>query len=110
MVQGWGTQAVVVSRPSLPPLPQTADLARFYPLSLLETGSDLLLFWVGRMVMLGNQLTGQLPFSKVPALRQPSFPAYFPEALDLTEVRSQLPLCVPRCSCIPWFGTGRAGR
>ncbi|XP_063095318.1 general transcription factor IIH subunit 4 isoform X4 [Cavia porcellus] len=44
---------------------ETADLARFYPLSLLETGSDLLLFWVGRMVMLGNQLTGQLPFSKV---------------------------------------------
>uniref|UniRef100_A0A8C6WB87 Valine--tRNA ligase, mitochondrial n=1 Tax=Nannospalax galili TaxID=1026970 RepID=A0A8C6WB87_NANGA len=44
---------------------QTADLARFYPLSLMETGSDLLMFWVGRMVMLGTQLTGQLPFSKV---------------------------------------------
>ncbi|XP_008057155.1 valine--tRNA ligase, mitochondrial isoform X2 [Carlito syrichta] len=44
---------------------QTPDLARYYPLSLLETGSDLLLFWVGRMVMLGTQLTGQLPFSKV---------------------------------------------
>ncbi|XP_045397547.1 valine--tRNA ligase, mitochondrial isoform X1 [Lemur catta] len=44
---------------------ETPDLACFYPLSLLETGSDLLLFWVGRMVMLGTQLTGQLPFSKV---------------------------------------------
>ncbi|XP_076414290.1 valine--tRNA ligase, mitochondrial isoform X2 [Peromyscus maniculatus bairdii] len=44
---------------------ETPDLARFYPLSLLETGSDLLMFWVGRMVMLGTQLTGQLPFSKV---------------------------------------------
>nr|XP_027778841.1 valine--tRNA ligase, mitochondrial isoform X2 [Marmota flaviventris] len=44
---------------------ETPDLARFYPLSLLETGSDLLLFWVGRMVMLGTQLTGQLPFSRV---------------------------------------------
>ncbi|XP_075411443.1 valine--tRNA ligase, mitochondrial isoform X2 [Tenrec ecaudatus] len=44
---------------------KTPDLARFYPLSLLETGSDLLVFWVGRMVMLGTQLTGQLPFSKV---------------------------------------------
>lgn len=44
---------------------ETPDLARFYPLSLLETGSDLLLFWVSRMVMLGTQLTGQLPFSKV---------------------------------------------
>lgn len=41
------------------------DLSRFYPLSLLETGSDLLFFWVGRMVMLGTQLTGQLPFNKV---------------------------------------------
>ncbi|XP_039076513.1 valine--tRNA ligase, mitochondrial isoform X1 [Hyaena hyaena] len=44
---------------------ETADLTRFYPLSLLETGSDLLFFWVGRMVMLGTQLTGQLPFRKV---------------------------------------------
>lgn len=44
---------------------ETPDLARFYPLTLLETGSDLLTFWVGRMVMLGTQLTGQLPFSKV---------------------------------------------
>ncbi|XP_012590055.1 PREDICTED: valine--tRNA ligase, mitochondrial [Condylura cristata] len=44
---------------------ETPDLTRFYPLSLLETGSDLLLFWVGRMVMLGTQLTEQLPFSKV---------------------------------------------
>lgn len=48
---------------------QTPDLTRFYPLSLLETGSDLLLFWVGRMVMLGTQLTGQLPFSKVTPCR-----------------------------------------
>lgn len=44
---------------------ETPDLAHFYPLTLLETGSDLLMFWVGRMVMLGTQLTGQLPFSKV---------------------------------------------
>ncbi|XP_028910687.1 valine--tRNA ligase, mitochondrial isoform X1 [Ornithorhynchus anatinus] len=44
---------------------QTLDLARFYPLSLMETGSDLLLFWVARMVMLGTQLTGQLPFTEV---------------------------------------------
>ncbi|XP_006896339.1 PREDICTED: valine--tRNA ligase, mitochondrial [Elephantulus edwardii] len=44
---------------------ETPDLTRFYPLSLLETGSDLLLFWVGRMVMLGTQLTGKLPFNKV---------------------------------------------
>lgn len=39
----------------------------FYPNSLLETGSDLLFFWVARMVMLGEQLTGQLPFKEVSA-------------------------------------------
>ncbi|MEE6520451.1 hypothetical protein FKM82_018333 [Ascaphus truei] len=44
---------------------QTKDLQEFYPNSLLETGSDLLFFWVARMVMLGEQLTGQLPFKEV---------------------------------------------
>ncbi|XP_066469580.1 valine--tRNA ligase, mitochondrial [Tiliqua scincoides] len=44
---------------------KTADLQQFYPNSLLETGSDLLFFWVARMVMLGEQLTGELPFSQV---------------------------------------------
>ncbi|XP_069630097.1 valine--tRNA ligase, mitochondrial isoform X2 [Haliaeetus albicilla] len=44
---------------------ETPDLQRFYPTNLLETGSDLLFFWVARMVMLGQQLTGCLPFSQV---------------------------------------------
>ncbi|XP_043242791.1 valine--tRNA ligase-like [Amphibalanus amphitrite] len=44
---------------------QTADLSRWYPLSLMETGHDILFFWVARMVMLGQTLTGQLPFKKV---------------------------------------------
>ncbi|MBN3294107.1 SYVM protein, partial [Polypterus senegalus] len=44
---------------------QTPDLQHFYPNSLLETGSDLIFFWVARMVMLGQELTGKLPFSKV---------------------------------------------
>ncbi|XP_051271216.1 valine--tRNA ligase, mitochondrial isoform X4 [Dicentrarchus labrax] len=44
---------------------QTTDLQRFYPNSILETGSDLIFFWVARMVMLGTELTGQLPFKKV---------------------------------------------
>ena len=39
---------------------QTADLAQFYPTSLLETGHDILFFWVARMVMMGMQLTGTL--------------------------------------------------
>nr|XP_057904054.1 valine--tRNA ligase, mitochondrial isoform X2 [Doryrhamphus excisus] len=44
---------------------QTTDLQHFYPLSLLETGSDLIFFWVARMVMLGTELTGRLPFQQV---------------------------------------------
>uniref|UniRef100_A0A8D0F2H2 valine--tRNA ligase n=2 Tax=Strigidae TaxID=30459 RepID=A0A8D0F2H2_STROC len=44
---------------------ETPDLQRFYPTNVLETGSDLLFFWVARMVMLGQQLTGRLPFSQV---------------------------------------------
>ena len=38
---------------------QTSDLAQFYPGALLETGHDILFFWVARMVMLGIKLTGQ---------------------------------------------------
>ncbi|KAM4725503.1 valine--tRNA ligase, mitochondrial isoform 2-T3 [Anableps anableps] len=44
---------------------KTSDLQRFYPNSILETGSDLIFFWVARMVMLGSELTEQLPFRQV---------------------------------------------
>ncbi|KAM4630957.1 valine--tRNA ligase, mitochondrial [Polymixia lowei] len=44
---------------------QTSDLQQHYPNSILETGSDLIFFWVARMVMLGTELTGQLPFKQV---------------------------------------------
>ena len=43
----------------------TVDLRDFYPTSLLETGHDILFFWVARMVMLGIQLTGVCPFKQV---------------------------------------------
>lgn len=39
-----------------------------YPLGLMETGHDILFFWVARMVMLGKKLTGTLPFNKVSKL------------------------------------------
>jgi len=38
---------------------QTPDLAKFYPTALLETGHDILFFWVARMVMMGMKLTGR---------------------------------------------------
>ena len=42
-----------------------ADLKAFYPNSLLETGWDILFFWVARMVMMGMTLMGEVPFSQV---------------------------------------------
>lgn len=44
---------------------ETLDLERFYPGSLLETGHDILFFWVARMVMMGMKLTGKVPFKTV---------------------------------------------
>ncbi|KAK8769974.1 hypothetical protein V5799_013558 [Amblyomma americanum] len=44
---------------------QTADLKAFYPGTLLETGHDILFFWVAKMVMLGTKLMGKLPFTEV---------------------------------------------
>ncbi|KAK9500769.1 hypothetical protein O3M35_001967 [Rhynocoris fuscipes] len=44
---------------------KSPDLNKYYPLSLMVTGNDILFFWVARMVMLGLQLTDQLPFKKV---------------------------------------------
>jgi valyl-tRNA synthetase len=41
------------------------DLARFFPGALLETGHDILFFWVARMVMLSLTLTGEVPFKQV---------------------------------------------
>ncbi|KAJ7055019.1 tRNA synthetases class I-domain-containing protein [Mycena amicta] len=41
------------------------DLRDFYPASLLETGWDILPFWVARMVLLGIRLTGKVPFNEV---------------------------------------------
>ncbi|KAJ7261870.1 tRNA synthetases class I-domain-containing protein [Mycena rebaudengoi] len=44
---------------------ETSDLKTFYPASLLETGWDILPFWVARMVLLGIKLTGKVPFNEV---------------------------------------------
>lgn len=41
------------------------DFKNYYPTQLLETGEDILFFWVARMVMMGLALTNKLPFSSV---------------------------------------------
>lgn len=38
---------------------------KYYPLSLMETGHDILFYWVARMVMLCTELSGKLPFNEV---------------------------------------------
>ena len=43
----------------------TADLQRFYPTSVMETGYDILFFWVARMIMLGLWFTDEVPFHTV---------------------------------------------
>ena len=44
---------------------ENSDLDRFYPGTCLETGYDILFFWVARMVMMGIELTGESPFSVI---------------------------------------------
>ena len=43
----------------------TKELKYFYPTSVLETGYDILFFWVARMIMDGLEFTGQVPFHTV---------------------------------------------
>jgi valyl-tRNA synthetase len=44
---------------------ESVDLERFYPTSLMETGWDILFFWVARMMMLGIHFRGDVPFRTV---------------------------------------------
>jgi valyl-tRNA synthetase len=44
---------------------ETGDLKRYYPGSVLETGYDILFFWVARMIMLGLEHMGEIPFETV---------------------------------------------
>ncbi len=44
---------------------ETPDLKYFYPTSYMETGYDILFFWVARMIMLGLEFTEQAPFHTV---------------------------------------------
>ncbi len=41
------------------------DFHYFYPTAVMETGRDILFFWVARMIMLGLYATGKIPFRHV---------------------------------------------
>jgi valyl-tRNA synthetase len=43
----------------------TEDFRAYYPTSLMITGFDILFFWVARMMMMGIELTGDVPFRQV---------------------------------------------
>lgn len=45
--------------------PKSDDFKNFYPLSLMETGGEILYPWVSRMIMLGLYVTGEIPFKAV---------------------------------------------
>ncbi|KAL6908446.1 tRNA synthetases class I domain-containing protein [Trichoderma evansii] len=44
---------------------KTLDLEKLFPTSVLETGWDILFFWIARMIMLSLRLTGEVPFKEV---------------------------------------------
>lgn len=44
---------------------ETADLKTYHPTTVLETGYDILFFWVARMILMSTYHTGQIPFKNV---------------------------------------------
>ncbi|CAE8682668.1 unnamed protein product, partial [Polarella glacialis] len=47
------------------PNEESDDYKKFYPAAMLETGYDILFFWVARMVMMGLTLTDKVPFKEI---------------------------------------------
>lgn len=45
--------------------PKGEDFKHFHPTQVLETGYDILFFWVARMILMTTYATGQIPFQKV---------------------------------------------
>ena len=45
--------------------PSHSDFKNFYPTSVMETGHDILFFWVSRMVMMGLYVTKKVPFKTI---------------------------------------------
>jgi valyl-tRNA synthetase len=44
---------------------KTADLKTYFPNSVLETGYDIIFFWVARMILMSEVLMGEAPFKRV---------------------------------------------
>ena len=46
-------------------LAKSPDYRFFHPTSVMETGYDILFFWVARMILMTTYMTGDIPFEKV---------------------------------------------
>ncbi|MEA1956466.1 MAG: valine--tRNA ligase [Campylobacterota bacterium] len=57
---GWGNGDAEMDK-----LFKSDDMKDFYPNTLLITGFDILFFWVARMMMMGENFNGQLPFNHI---------------------------------------------
>lgn len=44
---------------------ETVELKRYYPTDVLDTGFDIIFFWVARMMMMGLHFMGDVPFKTV---------------------------------------------
>ena len=44
---------------------KSPDYQKYYPTTVLETGYDILFFWVAKMIIMGQELTGKVPFKTV---------------------------------------------
>jgi valyl-tRNA synthetase len=44
---------------------ETPELKRYYPTAVVVTGFDIIFFWVARMMMMGIEFMGEVPFSTV---------------------------------------------
>ena len=53
----WPYAALMASGPK--------DFKTFYPTDVMETGGDIIFFWVSRMIMFGIYTTGKIPFKNV---------------------------------------------
>jgi len=46
-------------------LKESADFQKFHPTQMMETGYDILFFWIARMILMTTYATGQIPFETV---------------------------------------------
>jgi len=44
---------------------KTEDLKNYHPTTMLETGHDILFFWIARMILMSQYLLGEIPFKNV---------------------------------------------